>query len=52
MPKKDFSFHYDLKTKTGKMKLGNKYIDLNFTSKKCSLKKTSSGGIGYGLHLI
>lgn len=59
MPKKEFSFHYNHKTKTGKMTIGKKYIDLNLTQ-TASVDKTpkkvfstsSSGGTGYGINLI
>ena len=55
MTKKDFSFHYDIKTKTGTMTVNEKYIDLN---SKISIPDTkqsptgSSGGVGYGINLI
>lgn len=53
MSKKDFSFHYNLKTKTGTMQIGKKYISLKNSQKNSSkTKPSSSGGYGYGLNLI
>lgn len=59
MPKKDFSFHYDIKTKTGTMTINEKYINLSAETDTSDIKKqeklfctSSSGGFGYGINLI
>lgn len=59
MSKKDFSFYYNINTKTGEMIVDKKYIPLsakstaiNKTKPESSFKTSSSGGIGYGINLI
>lgn len=50
MPEKNFSFYYNIKTKTGKMKLNNKYIPLNTLSSFPFF--SSSSNEGYGINLL
>ena len=62
MQKKDFSFKYNINTKTGKMHFDNKYINLDTNKKEIGVSAfspcsgsffSSSSGIGgYGLNLI
>lgn len=50
MSSKDFSFSYNIKTKSGKMKISDKYI--NIFAKKKIPSGCSSGGLGYGINLL
>lgn len=52
MPKCDFFFSYNIKTKSGKMKFSDKYIKLSGKKKASAPPLSSSGGLGYGINLL
>lgn len=53
MPKKNFFYSYNIKTKSGKMKVSDKYITISLKKKDFTPSPiSSSGGLGYGINLL